>query len=48
MKFAALYQLAQMSYRLILRDILVKAIDDPENDWDDVVISMVDRIFNYS
>ena len=47
MKFEAIWALAKMAYSVVLRDLLVKAIDDPESDWDDVVLGMIDRLFEY-
>ena len=46
--YTALYRLACMAYSMILRSILKKAINDPDEEWDDVVLSVCDRIFNYS
>ena len=34
-------------YSMILREILVKAIDDPTTEWDDLVLSICDRVFGY-
>ena len=48
MKIAAIYRLACMAYASILRDLLKKAIDDPENDWDDAVLHVLDNLFDYS
>ena len=45
--YAALYQLACMAYRMILRSLLLKAVDDPDEQWDDILLSIVDKIFNY-
>lgn len=47
-KFAAIWSLATMAYNTILRDLLIKAIDDPDSQWDDTVLSIVDKIFEYS
>lgn len=46
MSYEALFKLATMAYKLILRDVLVKAIEDPDSDWDDTVLRIVDSIFN--
>ena len=48
MKIAAIYQLACMAYKLILRSMLVKAIENPDEEWDDFILSFCDKIFNYS
>jgi len=48
MKFTVIYALLKQIYKTILRPLLVKAIDDPDEDWDDVVLSIVDKLFDYS
>jgi hypothetical protein len=48
MKIAAIYQLVCLAYANILRDLLKKAIEDPENDWDDAVLHVLDNLFDYS
>jgi len=40
--------LAKFLYKHILRDILIKAIDDPEEEWDDAVLAVLDRVFGYT
>ena len=47
MKIKAMMMVMQTAYKYILRDLLIKAIDDPTTDWDDAVISVVDNIFEY-
>ena len=47
MKAEAILTLARMAYRTILRDLLVKAIDDPEKEWDDLVLKMLDALFGF-
>ena len=34
-------------YSMILRPILIKAIADPEEEWDDLVLLLCDRVFGY-
>lgn len=36
------------AYRLLLRDLVVEAIDDPDTEWDDLVISALDKVFGYT
>lgn len=43
-KFIALLGFA---YRLVLRDIIQEAIDNPDTEWDDAVIAALDKIFGY-
>ena len=47
MKLTALFSLACMAYSMILRGVLKKAIDDPDQEWDDWVLSFCDKLFNY-
>ena len=48
MKVAALLAIARMAYKLILRGLLKSAIDDPNSEWDDMVLKGLDAIFGYS
>ena len=48
MKIAALMAIARMAYKLILRDLLKGAIDDPNSEWDDMVLRALDAVFGYS
>ena len=43
-----LWKLAKLAYATVLRDLLVKAIDDPEKEWDDAVLRVLDSIFEYN
>lgn len=45
---APIFALAQMAYRMILRDLLIAAISDPETEWDDLVLDICDKIFSYT
>jgi len=44
----AIYSVACMAYRMILRPLLKEAIDNPDKEWDDMVVKITDAIFNYS
>lgn len=35
-------------YKVILRDLVKKAIDNPDSEVDDFVLSLLDKLFNYS
>ncbi len=35
-------------YNMILRELLVKAIANPDEEWDDLVLIICDRVFGYS
>ena len=34
-------------YRHMLRALILKAIDDPDEDWDDAAMDIMDRLFDY-
>ena len=34
-------------YKTILRDLIIKAIDDPDSEVDDFVLALLDRLFDY-
>lgn len=43
-----IWTLAKLAYATVLRPLLKKAIDDPDADWDDAVLKVLDAIFEYS
>ena len=48
MKITAILTLLRMAYKLILRDLLKSAIDDPNSEWDDMVLKALDAMFSYA
>lgn len=46
-KYVLIYTLLKQVYANLLRPLLVKAIDDPEEEWDEIVLKMVDGLFGY-
>jgi len=42
-----IWRLAKMAYATILRDLVLAKINDPDSDIDDIVMSVLDRIFDY-
>lgn len=46
-KFGPVYLVACILYREVFRPLLVKAISDPNEDWDDFVLKVCDSVFNY-
>ena len=40
--------LAKFLYKHIVRGIILKAIDDPDTEWDDQLIAVLDNVFGYS
>lgn len=47
-RIPAIFGLVKIAYRMILRDLLVSAIEDPHQEWDDIVLDICDKIFDYS
>jgi len=47
-KIPAIFGLVKIAYRMILRDLLLSAIEDPNQEWDDIVLEICDKIFDYS
>jgi len=48
LQIPALFALVKIAYKMILRDLLLSAIDDPNQEWDNVVLDILDKIFDYS
>lgn len=45
--YKTIYDVLCMVYSSILRPVLKKAVDDPNQDWDEIVMRIVDAMFNY-
>jgi len=43
-----IWNLIKYAYRTIGRPKMVELIDNPDTDWDDKVIQMLDALFDYS
>jgi len=41
------FALLRFVYPLFLRPLIVKAVDDPNETWDDTLLEIIDRLFNY-
>lgn len=39
--------LVKFTYKLFLRGIIKHAIDDPNSEWDETVLSLLDKMFDY-
>jgi len=46
--FNIMWTLAKYIYKNIMRSILLKAIDDPDAAWDDAIMLVCDRVFDYN
>jgi len=44
--YEAIYKLTCIAYGMF-RGILLAAVDDPDKDWDDFLMGIMDRLFNY-
>lgn len=40
--------IAKIAYTLFLRKLLKKAIDDPEQEWDDVMLKALDTVLGHN
>ena len=47
MKYDIIFRLLKEVYSTILRDLLIKAIDDPKEEWDEWVLGVCDLLFDY-
>jgi len=47
MKVTVILAFVRIAYKMILRDLLVSAIDDPNSEWDDMVLKALDALFGY-
>ena len=47
-KPSLILQVLSYIYSTMMRPVLVKAINDPEQEWDDVALEVVDRVFGYT
>lgn len=45
--YKSLFKLACLAYSLIIRSIIQKAINDPNTDFDEIALSILDKIFDY-
>jgi len=43
----AIWRIIKLVYASILRKLVVKAIDDPDSEIDDLALEILDRIFEY-
>ena len=46
-KYFSIYSLLCYAYKTLIRKILLKAIDDPDQSFDDVIMALLDKLFNY-
>lgn len=48
MKTNIVLEVLGVVYSKVIRDLLVKAINDPDKTWDDTLIALLDRVFGYT
>ena len=41
------WSIIKFAYRSILRDLLIKAIDNPDSEVDEFIVAMLDRLFDF-
>ncbi len=44
----AIFALIKLAYATILRKLVLKAIDDDESEVDEIVMGILDRLFDYN
>ena len=42
------FTLIGWGYRLVGRSIIKAAIDDPDSEWDDLILELLDKVFGYT
>jgi len=47
MKFALIWSLLKKVYADLIRPVLLKAVDNPDVEWDDWLMKFVDNLFEY-
>lgn len=47
MFYSVLYNMLCMAYGQFLRPLVIKAIDDPDSEIDDIALKIIDSLFNY-
>lgn len=48
MQVVMILKIVGILYKHGLRELLIKFIDDPENEWDEKLIAALDEFFGYS
>ena len=43
-----IFAILKMIYKTVLREIIAKAVDNPDSQMDDVLMAVLDRIFYYN
>lgn len=46
-KMFGIMMLMKAAYKYVLRGMLIAAIDNPDETWDNTVLEIVDRLFGY-
>jgi len=39
--------IVKVAYTYLLRPLVKKAVDNPDEEWDDALMEILDRLFNY-
>jgi len=45
--YQSLYNLICLTYASLIRPLLKRAVDNPDEDWDDILMQLVDGLFNF-
>lgn len=47
LKFFGILMIMKAAYVWVLRDLVKKAVEDPDSEWDETVMEIMDRLFGY-
>jgi len=47
LKMSVIYQIMCQIYGKLMRDVLKGAVDDPDSEWDEWLMALTDRLFDY-
>jgi len=47
MKIVVLWNIAKIAYATILRALVIKATSNPDEEWDEAILRMLDALFEY-
>jgi len=44
---AAIYEVLCIAYAKVLRDLIVELVNDPDSQVDEILLGILDKVFNY-
>lgn len=46
-QYFVIYTVLKILYREVLRNLIKQYVDDPSTDWDDLLLKILDSVFDY-